>query len=429
MRKSLFLLGAIGLAAITSANAQEETTGKDYNKWSIEVGGGFNKPLRGTSSQFYTSYVSPFSVNAGVRYMTNPYFGFKLTGNYHSIVNQKDAAYEMDTNIYSVTLEGVANLGRVMHFESWTRSIGLLGHAGLGASFMSTGLDTKVYTYAEPLDDHGTDKMLTLNAGLTAQVKLSKSIALTGDLTASANQFQDYTYGGTPNNLQYLQGVMLHGTVGLTFYLGKAEQHADWYIEADKVQEQIDGLNNRVAGVEDKLKDSDNDGVPDYLDAEPNTPAGAMVDAKGNNIDKDGNGVPDALENKLDSKYASKEAMNNSNLGVEELLNGGYINVYFDFNSSKVSKQSAGSVNFIATYMKQNPSANIELIGYADEIGNSEYNKTLSEKRAQSVKDVLVASGIGEGRISITGNGEDASVEKSNGNARQLVRRVTVKIQ
>jgi OOP family OmpA-OmpF porin len=36
---------------------------------------------------------------------------------------------------YRADLQAVANLGRIMNFETWTNTIGLLGHAGFGLSF------------------------------------------------------------------------------------------------------------------------------------------------------------------------------------------------------------------------------------------------------------------------------------------------------
>lgn len=44
------------------------------------------------------------------------------------------------------------------------------------------------------------------------------------------------------------------------------------------------------------LMDSDGDGVPDYLDVEPNTPIGARVDSRGRMLDSDGDGIPDHLD-------------------------------------------------------------------------------------------------------------------------------------
>jgi OOP family OmpA-OmpF porin len=78
--------------------------------------------------------------------------------------------------------------------------------------------------------------------------------------------------------------------------------------------------------------------------------------------------------------------------------------------------------------MKDNPSASATLTGFADEIGSPEYNKTLSERRAKMVSDVLTAAGIDASRLSQNGDGEDASVDKNSSEARQLVRRVTFRV-
>jgi hypothetical protein len=61
----------------------------------------------------------------------------------------------------------VANLGRIMSFETWTNTIGLLGHAGVGLGFGESQLG-------------GTDRMGNFMAGVTGQIKLSNRLALTG---------------------------------------------------------------------------------------------------------------------------------------------------------------------------------------------------------------------------------------------------------
>jgi outer membrane protein OmpA-like peptidoglycan-associated protein len=68
----------------------------------------------------------------------------------------------------------------------------------------------------------------------------------------------------------------------------------------DGVPDGIDRCPNTPAGVHvDAMGcpvDSDRDGVPDYLDRCPNTPAGVQVDANGCPVDSDGDGVPDYLD-------------------------------------------------------------------------------------------------------------------------------------
>src|SRR5690606_40548444 len=96
---------------------------------------------------------------------------------------------------------------------------------------------------------------------------------------------------------------------------------------------------------------------------------------------------------------------------------------------NKPESYSLDVINYLIKYMSDNPSANAELIGYADEIGNPEYNQQLSERRAKRVYDILLATGVSANRLSYTGGGEDTSVDKESSAARQLVRRVTFKLK
>src|SRR5690606_6505142 len=154
---------------------------------------------------------------------------------------------------------------------------------------------------------------------------------------------------------------------------------------------------------------------------------GVAVDTKGRAIDHNGNGVPDELESYIDQRASQikQEVKEGTAADLEGLINSGYVNVYFDFNSDKPNAQSVSGINFLTKYMKDNPSASADVIGYADEIGNSEYNKDLSRRRAENVKQILVDAGIDASRLNIIGNGEDASVNKDSKYARQVVRRVT----
>lgn len=50
------------------------------------------------------------------------------------------------------------------------------------------------------------------------------------------------------------------------------------------------------------------------------------------------------------------------------------------------------------------------MIGYTDSKGTEEYNQSLSERRAQAVKDYLVDRGIASDRITVSGLGESGAV-------------------
>jgi hypothetical protein len=69
----------------------------------------------------------------------------------------------------------------------------------------------------------------------------------------------------------------------------------------------VDSLQQRTVELESMMKDIDRDGIPDYLDIENNSVAGAMVDTKGRMIDINNDGVPDQYE-----KYPVDGALNDS---------------------------------------------------------------------------------------------------------------------
>lgn len=308
-----------------------------------------------------------------------------------------------------------------MRFESFTSRFGILAHAGIQVSRLEARMGIN-----KGLDEDNGGIML----GLTPQFRISNRIVLTGDFTYLGNVRQhlnwDGTYSQDSNNLS---GTMLSTSLGLTFYIGKQNTHADWYVMDSRLEEKIDGVEKRLAGVEKGLMDSDQDGVADMFDAEPNTTAGVATDVKGRTIDRNGNGVADELERYFDSKYADTKRTAGEDFDLKRLINESYVNVYFDFNQKTPTKASTEGINFIVRYLNANPSANVDVIGYADEIGSNSYNNALSDARAKNVKQILVDAGISASRLNIVANGEDASVNKSSKDARNIVRRVTFKIK
>ncbi|MBK5208661.1 MAG: OmpA family protein [Flavobacteriaceae bacterium] len=419
MKKTLLIVGVLSIAFISQIRAQEAEApmAHPYNQWSIEAGAGFNKPVHAWTGNYSTETVSPYTLNVGARYMFNEFVGLKAMFSYDNI-KSADNTPDFESKFYTYSLEGVANLGRIMKFESWTKTLNVLGHAGLGYSRLAP--EAGMY-------NDEVDQMVNFRGGVTGEIKLSDKFAITGDISVLANIRQDLTWDGlNVDNHDNIQGIMFNGTVGLVYYMGKAKEHADWYVMNDNLQEQITGLDGRVTAIEGDLNDADGDGVADYLDKEPNSPTGATVDTHGVTVDKNNNGMVDSSESYLDNTYVRKDAAvaNGNGDFLAKLLNDGYVSVFFDFDSSKVKLASSkDAINFISTYLKDNSSVNAELSGFADEVGATEYNNKLSEKRAQAVKSALVEAGIDAGRITIKGQGEVTD------NAHYLARRVTVKLK
>lgn len=422
MKKILLTLSVFALTSSVFAQTDEpatstETNSSDYNKWSIELNGGVNKYQRPATGGYYTATPSPWNADFGVRYMFNNKFGLKLDAGYYSFTG-KDESLDFDTHLYRTDLQLVANVGRVLSFETWTNRLGLLAHGGFGYAQLKS-------------DNHDfTDKMGNFMIGLTPQLRLSDRVALTGDFTTLLTFSQDRSFdGATATTGRGFQGILFQGSIGLTVYLGGKEKHADWVALDSELKKEIDALENRLSTIETGLTDSDQDGVPDMFDAEPNSMAGVAVDTKGRTIDRNNNGVADELESYFENKYGDKGNSSTAGMDVKSLINDGYVNVYFDFNKTQPTTESASGINFLVKYLKANPSASADVVGYADEIGNADYNKNLSQQRANNVKQILVDAGISGSRLNVVANGEDASVNKDSKQARQIVRRVTFKIK
>jgi OOP family OmpA-OmpF porin len=429
MKKILTLLVVLG--AILQSNAQE-----NFNKWSVEVNGGFNKAMGPLSPGYYSPTLNIGHFDLGARYMFNEYFGIKADYGLGKFNEVKDKSPEFETNYYRANIQMVMNYGRLLNFENISRKLGLLGHFGAGFGrndFKKSGFN------------QDPDHVYNIIVGLTPQLKLSERLALTGDITYLHNGRQTYTFDGNKfnaptqpnppaNPFVHAVGGWWTGTLGLNFYLGKSDQHADWYIAADKYATKAE-LEGAISGIKDMLKDSDGDGIPDYLDKEPNTPAGARVGSSGVTLDSDQDGTADHLDKcpfipgPSSTKGCPVEEVKEEVDYLKKAINDGYVNVFFAFDSSKPLAFSVSSINYVSNFLKKNPGIKVEIKGYADELGEEDYNIQLSEKRAKSVYDTLVESGIDASRLTYKGYGEDTSVDKSSPDARQMARRTSFEVK
>jgi len=86
--------------------------------------------------------------------------------------------------------------------------------------------------------------------------------------------------------------------------------------------------------------------------------------------------------------------------------------VFFDYDSYGLRADARQVLKANADWLKQNPSARVEVEGHCDERGTSEYNLALGAKRAQSAKDYLATLGIAGDRLSTISYGEEIQVCK-----------------
>jgi peptidoglycan-associated lipoprotein len=84
--------------------------------------------------------------------------------------------------------------------------------------------------------------------------------------------------------------------------------------------------------------------------------------------------------------------------------------VFFDLDKYSLSADARGTLERQAAWLKKYPSVTIAIEGHCDERGTREYNLALGERRANSVKDHLVALGISPGRINTLSYGKERPV-------------------
>jgi OOP family OmpA-OmpF porin len=378
MKKIVITLAlALGLMNVNAQTKSENTT-TNYNKWSVELAGGYTKPQRSFSSGYFTSTPSPYVSDLGVRYMLNNKFGLKLDFGYNSF-SGKNNSFDFDSKYYRLDLQGVANLGRIMNFENWTNTIGLLGHAGFGIGQVNhKDLNVK-------------DRVGNFIAGVTGQVRLSNRIALTGDFSTILNSTQDYTFDGAyiAQNRGF-SGLIFNGTVGLNVYLGKNTRHADWTVISQIAD--VSALENKIAELENSINK-----IPQQKQVIVEKPVTTTVVS-----DKD---------------------------VIKEMINDKYYSVYFDFNKSTPIENSTAAIDVVLTYLRKNPSASLDILGYADQVGSVAYNEKLSNLRANNVKTIFEKAGVASSRLNVVAQGADTSIQKDSEEARRLARRVTFMVK
>lgn len=134
-----------------------------------------------------------------------------------------------------------------------------------------------------------------------------------------------------------------------------------------------------VAAVVIKPGDKDSDGVYDENDQCPSTEAGKKVDQRG---------CP------------------------EILLSMSGIN--FNTDSSKILPGSEAQLASAVKALQDSVGVSILVEGYADSTAGSNYNQLLSERRAKTVREYLIAKGIEPSRLVAVGHGENSPIASNN---------------
>jgi OmpA-OmpF porin, OOP family len=175
--------------------------------------------------------------------------------------------------------------------------------------------------------------------------------------------------------------------------------------------------------------DSDKDGVCDGLDKCPDTPLGCMVDKDGCPVDSDKDGVCDGLDKCSGTPAGVK--VDKDGCPLPEIVEKGRttLEVLFDFDKSTIKGNYSKDIDALADVMKKYGDLNVTIEGYTDNLNRSkkpDYNKKLSQRRADAVKQYLVEkSGIDAKRLTAIGFGAEKPIASNDTEeGRQKNRRV-----
>ncbi|HEY5489637.1 MAG TPA: OmpA family protein [Gemmatimonadaceae bacterium] len=101
----------------------------------------------------------------------------------------------------------------------------------------------------------------------------------------------------------------------------------------------------------------------------------------------------------------------------------------FDTNSEAILGATATNMRNLAASLGKFPNTDILIVGHTDAVGTADYNQQLSQRRATSVSNYLIAQGVSASRLRTAGRGEMEPIATNDTDAgRQSNRRVEVAI-
>ena len=158
--------------------------------------------------------------------------------------------------------------------------------------------------------------------------------------------------------------------------------------------------------------DEDGDGVPDSRDKCPGTPRGVQVDANGC--------PPEPPAPVVEEVVVVKE----ETIVIRD--------VHFEFDSAKLTAADKQRLNTIASRLKQEAAtARLTVTGHTDSVGSDAYNQKLSDRRAHSVVEYLIESGVPRASfVSVSGAGESRpEADNRTAEGRAQNRRTEIRIE
>jgi OOP family OmpA-OmpF porin len=258
--------------------------------------------------------------------------------------------------------------------------------------------------------DQQEETLLNIGGGL--KYFFTPSLSLRGDLRAINSQDEETTAGAA--------------TVTLAWLLGGGHSSSNRQGDFDVAQtETTDSDQDSILDTDDLCPstppsiavdekgcalDLDQDGIADYRDQCANTEAGIDVDSLGCPQDLDQDGIADYKDKCLGTKQGHIIDEEGCAVRLTESISMD-LNVTFPSNSATLTKEQLPDVEALATFLKRYADTVVVIEGHSDNTGDADYNRYLSQKRADEIRTILVEQfNVSQERLKAVGYGEDKPV-------------------
>lgn len=371
MKKLFIALAFAGFSVASMAQEAEVTekhsvsTNSFWSNWFIQGGvqwGAFYSSAEhgeGLSSSPFKSFRSNPQASLAIGKWFTPGIGLRT-----KVSGIWGKAYDTSFKYWNAQEQVLFNLSNLIYGYNPDRIWNFVPFAGAGIARNCTA-----NTYS-----------MGLSVGLLNQFYVSKKVAINFELGWNylENDFMSGGYSGTPNRGWDAHDNYLYAEVGVTFNLGKATWKKTPDVDAIKAlsQSQIDALNAQLSD-----EKAENERLRSELANKKEAPAQVV------------------------KEYVSTP-----------------VSVFFNLNKSTIaSKKDMVNVAELANYAKEN-NQKVIVTGYADSAtGSADYNRALSQKRAERVADELVKLGVDKENIVINAKGGVDTLVPPSHNRRVIV--------
>ena len=368
-----------------------------------------------------------------------------------------------ETQWYSASIMGVVSLNSV-RFDKSVRKVNWYAMAG-------GGFNNFEVRYVDPerlnplVREREFNPHLAFGAGLSFRLGQRVNISLEQQAISVFGYRSDFIDGYNVNSAgerTAFGDILNYSKLGLNFNIGnptKLTEPLYWINPLEVVLKDISDLKSKQ---QIALDDSDNDGVLDIVDKEPNTPPDVPVDTKGRTLDSDRDGVADYKDLEPYNPPRPGEVVNEQ--GVIEVAEGSYGTetgaggtissggggrrytagvteervkelidealqdyrltenatsvaewflpmIHFSSGSNSINYGDYGTLAGIGKMMKGNNNLKLLVTGFTDETGQETENQFLSYERAKEVVEHLVVyHGIGRGRLILNWKGQSEAL-------------------